>query len=133
MARMFLKEGNVIEQQYRGQDAKMFKVEEPGPFTDLPIVLLVNQGTASAAEIFAGALQGQKRAIVVGTRTYGKDTIQLVFNLSDGSSLHVTAAQWWVPGLPTRIGENGLQPDILVGEGEDENATLQKAIEILLR
>jgi carboxyl-terminal processing protease len=61
------------------------------------MVVLVNRGTASAAEIFAGAIQGQGRAQIVGTRTYGKDTIQLIFSLSDGSSLHVTAAQWWVP------------------------------------
>lgn len=133
LARMFLEEGSIIEQQYHGQDAKVFKVEKPGPYFDLPVVLLVNRGTASAAEIFAGALQGQKRAIVVGTRTYGKDTIQLVFNLADGSSLHVTAAQWWVPGLPAKIGENGLQPEILVDEREDENVALQKAIETILK
>lgn len=131
-ARMFLQKGSVIEQQYRGQDVKVFQVEKPGSFVDLPVVLLVNQGTASAAEIFAGALKGQKRALVVGSRTFGKDTIQLVFDLSDGSSLHVTAAQWWVPGLSPKIGENGLQPDILVNEGEDANTGLQRAIETIL-
>ncbi len=132
-ARMFLRGGSVIEQQYRGQEVKVFRVEKPGPFVDLPIVLLVNQGTASAAEIFAGALQGQKRAPIVGTRTYGKDTIQLVFDLSDGSSLHVTAAQWWVPGLTPKIGENGIQPDVPVNGGGDDNTVLQKAIETVLQ
>jgi carboxyl-terminal processing protease len=131
-ARLFLAEGTVIEQQYRGQDVKVFEVEEPGPFANLPVVLLVNRGTASAAEIFAGALQGQNRAPLVGTRTYGKDSIQLVFNLSDGSSLHVTAAQWWVPGLSPEIGENGLQPDVPVDENADANTGLQKAIETIL-
>lgn len=132
-ARLFLKQGTVIEQQYRDQDVKVFKVEEPGPFADLPVILLVNRGTASASEIFAGALQGQKRALLVGTRTFGKDTIQLVFNLSDGSSLHVTAAKWWVPGLAPEIGQNGLQPDIAVDENADSNVSLQKAIETILK
>ncbi len=88
---------------------------------------------ASAAEIFAGALQGQKRASLVGTRTYGKDTIQLVFNLSDGSSLHVTAAHWWVPGMTERITGKGMQPEVAVDENGDDNQFVQKAVETILK
>lgn len=132
-ARLFLKNGIVIQQQYRGKDIKTFNVEKPGALSDIPLVILVNKGTASAAEIFTGALQGQKRAMVVGTRTYGKDTIQLVFSLADGSSLHVTAAQWWVPGLKPTIGGNGLQPDVEVDQNSDPNAALQVAIQTVLR
>ena len=132
-ARLFLKNGVVIEEQYRDQPVKPFKVEKDGPLADLPVVILVNRGTASAAEIFAGAIKGQGRAPIIGTRTFGKDTIQLVFSLSDGSSLHVTAAHWWVPGLEPKIGGNGIQPDVPMEEGADENLYLQKAIETVLR
>ncbi len=132
-ARLFLKDGIVIQQQYRGKDIKTFTVEEPGPLSDIPLVILVNKGTASAAEIFTGALQGQKRALVVGTHTYGKDTIQLVFSLSDGSSLHVTAAQWWVPNLNLTIGGNGLQPDVEIDKNSDPNTALQMAIQTVLK
>jgi carboxyl-terminal processing protease len=131
-ARLFLREGIVIEQQYRGQSVKTYKVDQPGTFVDLPMVVLVNRGTASAAEIFAGAIQGQGRAQIVGTRTYGKDTIQLIFSLSDGSSLHVTAAQWWVPDLQLEIGKNGIQPDVAVAEDAEPNAALLKAVDTIL-
>jgi carboxyl-terminal processing protease len=133
MARLFLKDGTVIEEQYKDQPVKAYKVTKPGPFADLPIVIMVNRGTASAAEIFVGAIQGQKRAPVVGTRTYGKDTIQLVFSLSDGSSLHVTSAHWWIPGMAERITGEGLQPDHLIDEGADDIQALQKAVEVLLQ
>lgn len=132
-ARLFLKSGVVIEQKYRNKPVVAFKVEKEGPLADLPMVVLVNRGTASAAEIFAGAVQGQGRAPLVGTRTYGKDTIQLVFNLSDGSSLHVTSAHWWVPSLEPKIGGNGLQPDILLPDDASENQLMQAAIETVLK
>ena len=130
-ARLFLKDGIVIEQQYRNEPVVTYKVEEPGVYADLPLVILVNKGTASAAEILAGALQGQQRAKLVGSATYGKDSIQLVFDMEDGSSLHVTAARWWVPGLDIEIKGSGLKPDVLIPEGE-EGSMLQKAIEILI-
>ena len=117
-AGLFLPKCTIIEQQYRGKDVEAFENKTEGEFLDLPIVLLVNGGSASAAEIFAGAIQAQKRALLIGTNTYGKDTIQLVFDLSDGSSLHVTAAKWWVPGLGYTISENGLIPDVLLSPEE---------------
>jgi carboxyl-terminal processing protease len=132
-ARLFLKSGAIIEQQYRGQPVKTFTVEEEGPLTDLPMVVLTNRGTASAAEIFAGAMKGQNRALLVGARTYGKDTIQLVFSLSDGSSLHVTAAHWWVPGLEPKIGGTGIQPDVVVDEAASDTLAMQKAIETVMK
>ena len=117
-AGLFLPKCSIIEQQYRGKDSEIFENKTAGEYADLPIVLLVNKGSASAAEIFSGAIQAQKRALLIGTNTYGKDTIQLVFDLSDGSSLHVTAAKWWVPALGYTISENGLIPDILLSDEE---------------
>jgi carboxyl-terminal processing protease len=134
IARLFLTEGTVIEQQYRGQDVKAFKVDQAGKLADRPIAVLVNQHTASAAEIIAGALQEQKRAVIIGSTTYGKDSIQLVFDLDDGSSLHVTSAKWWVPGLQPPIGEGGLQPDILIpvdGAAGGDEALKAAAIALL--
>jgi carboxyl-terminal processing protease len=133
-ARLFLKDGVVIQQQYRNKPAETFTVDKPGPLVDLPLVVLVNHNTASAAEIIAGALQVHKRALLVGRPTYGKDTIQLVFDLKDGSSLHVTSARWWVPGLPGSLEGHGLQPDVLLPQGQDDDASMmQAAIQALTR
>lgn len=133
VARLFLKDGIVIEQQYRGQEVKSYRVERPGPLADIPLVVLVNQHTASAAEIIAGAIQANRRASLIGTPTLGKDTIQLVFDLNDGSSLHVTAAHWWVPGLKISLAENGLQPNILltIEQDQTDGRAIQLAIQEL--
>jgi carboxyl-terminal processing protease len=96
-------------------------------------VILVNGGTASAAEILAGSLQSHGRALLVGSSTYGKNSIQLVFDLQDGSSLHVTAARWWLPGQEMSALEKGLQPDIDVPTPTSEaDPALSTAIQVLL-
>lgn len=131
-ARLFLQEGVIIQQQYRNRGVETFRVQDPGPFADVPLVILVNQSTASAAEIIAGALQSHQRAVLVGSPTFGKDTVQLVFDLEDGSSLHVTAGRWWIPELPVSELQNGLQPDVvLLAEDENPNAALAAASQIL--
>ncbi len=134
VARLFLQDGVVIEQQYQGQDVETFRVVRPGPLAELPVALLINQHTASAAEIVAGSLKSHERAILIGTPTLGKDTIQLVFDLMDESSMHVTAARWWVPGLNPPVGENGVQPDIEVESNHEDSGpdpAIQTAIDIL--
>lgn len=132
IARLFLNDGIVIEQQYRDEPIEAFEVDTPGEFFDSPLVVLINHNTASAAEIIAGALQAHSRAALVGAPTYGKDTIQLIFDLRDGSSLHVTAAQWWVPGLAAPLGEVGLQPDFSVAAYDTPgDAFILTAIEVL--
>jgi len=135
VARLFLTEGEIITRQYRGQEAETYAVDQPGPLAELPLVVVVNHGCASAAEIIAGALQARGRARLVGAPTFGKDSIQLVFTLSDQSSLHITAAQWWVPGLQYEISANGLQPDIQVEPPANADAgdtTLQAAVQAVL-
>ncbi len=136
IVRLFLSDGIVMEHQYRGKDVEVFRVDRRGPFSELPLVVLVNENTASAAEIVAGALQANHRAQIIGASTFGKDTIQLVFELEDGSSMHVTAARWWIPGLVPPIGEFGLQPDILVKDSLDPkqyDSAMKIAAELLFR
>lgn len=136
VARLFLKDGEVITRQYRGQQSETYPVSEPGALVDLPLVVLINHGSASAAEIIAGAIQAQQRAPLVGAPSFGKDSIQLVFTLSDESSLHITAARWWVPGLAYAIAGEGLQPDIPVQppSAEDQtDAALQAAVQAVLK
>lgn len=136
VARLFLNEGVVIEQQYRGQNVETFRVSQPGTLADLPMVILINQHTASAAEIVAGSLKYHQRAKLIGVPTLGKDTIQLVFDLRDESSLHVTAAQWWVPGLDPPVSENGVQPDIFLDsnlEGSLPDPAIGSAKQILFK
>lgn len=119
VAKLFLSKSIIIEQQYRDQPIEQYKTNQVGPLTSIPLVVLVNQNTASAAEIISGALQAQKRAKLIGVPTYGKNTIQLVFQLLDGSSMNVTSAHWWVPGLDTPRPGQGIQPDITILEPND--------------
>ena len=117
-ARLFLTDGVVIQQQFKGEPVLTHEVERPGSLAGLPLVVWVNHSTASAAEICAGALQAHGRAPLIGSPTFGKDAIQLVFELEDGSSIQVTAAKWWFPKLAFPNGENGLQPDLPVSEND---------------
>jgi len=133
-ARLFLNEGIILEQRYRNSDIESYRVEQPGPFTEIPLAILINHNTASAAEIIAGVLQVHDRAQVIGSPTFGKDTIQLVFDLQDGSSLHVTAAEWWIPGLEPPIHGHGIQPDFPVEPEASERGSspeLQAVIRLL--
>lgn len=126
IARMFLENGVVINQTYRGDVERSFIVEEPGPYIDLPLVLLINQHTASAAEIVAGALTAHQRASLIGTATHGKTSIQFIFELQDGSSVNITGGNWSVPGVTFP-----LQPDFEVGDDPDGVILLQTALDVL--
>jgi carboxyl-terminal processing protease len=129
-ARLFLKDGIILQQQYRGQDVETFRIRKPGSLSDLTLVVLINHNTASSAEIIAGSLQSHGRATLIGENSYGKDSIQLVFDLDDGSSIHVTAAKWWIPDQIPPIGEGGLIPDIPVSQTEDQmDMILNAAVE----
>ena len=129
-ARLFLKDGIILQQQYRGQDVETFRIRKPGSLSDLTLVVLINHNTASSAEIIAGSLQSHGRALLIGENSYGKDSIQLVFDLDDGSSIHVTAAKWWIPDLIPPIGEGGLLPEIPVTQTDDQmDMILNAAVE----
>ena len=97
---------------------------------DLPLVLLVNESTASAAEIFSGAVKDYGIATLVGTITYGKGIVQNTYKLSDGSALKITAAKYFTPN-GNNIHEVGIEPDIVVENDGEDDAQLARAIEIL--
>jgi carboxyl-terminal processing protease len=133
ITKLFLENGSILEQQYRGKKVETFDVKSPGQFFDLPLILLINHNTASAAEIVAGAIQVDNRALLVGQPTFGKDSIQLIFNLQDDSSLQVTAAKWWIPGLSPALTDIGLQPDIAINPDDSgEDLVMRAAIQSLL-
>ena len=134
LAELFLlKDQVIIHEQAKGEEVKIVTTNRNGKFEDLPIIFIVNENTASAAEIFAGAIQSNERALLVGEQTYGKNTIQLVYNLSDESSFRVTNANWWFPAIGTFTREFGLLPDIEFADLDSMDAIVMKtAIEELL-
>lgn len=89
---------------------------ESGP-SSLPLIVLVDGRTASAAEIVAGSLRDYDRALVVGSDTFGKGSVQRIFDFQDGASLRVTVAEWFTPSKG-RIQDEGIRPDVLVNSGE---------------
>ncbi|MHB0987769.1 MAG: S41 family peptidase [Bellilinea sp.] len=112
VVKLFAKAGSTIIAQHQPDRAdQVTRTLTNGKYADLPLLILVNQNTASSAEIVAGALQAQGRASIIGKQTYGKDTIQLVFDLTDGSSIHVTSARWSLPSNPAFASGAGIVPD----------------------
>jgi carboxyl-terminal processing protease len=114
-------EGKVVAEKRRGGEQRDFSAETSGAARDMPLVVLVNGGTASASEIVAGAIQDKGRGVLLGTKTYGKGSVQNVIPLSDGSSLHVTVAEWLTPNGRQITGQ-GLQPEVVVELSGDDAA-----------
>jgi carboxyl-terminal processing protease len=136
----FLSGGNVVLEQDAQGNRRSIPVERGGIATDIPIVVLINRGTASGAEIFAGAMQDYQRGSLVGETTFGTGTVLSTFSLSDGSAMLLGTSQWLTPE-GRQIWRVGIAPDeelpmplnVLPPEdfGASEDVQLLRAVEML--
>jgi carboxyl-terminal processing protease len=112
---LFLEAGRLIvyTQGRSERDRVSYRASGDSPYADLPLAILVNVGSASAAEIVAGALQDQRRAVLIGEPTFGKGSVQSVYPLDEGSALRLTTAKYYTPSERVIHG-NGIEPDIAV-------------------
>ena len=136
VADVFLSSGVVLYERSSTFDLNQEHRSDSGDLgEDIPLVVLVNAGSASASEIVAGAIQDRERGILIGETTFGKGSVQQTHTLSDGSELRVTIARWYTPDEQS-IDGNGIEPDITVVTPEDlggeDDPQLQRALEYLL-
>jgi carboxyl-terminal processing protease len=120
---LFLESGLIVytEGRIEAQKQKYF-AQKDGTWTDFPIVVLVNGGSASASEIVAGALQDHKRAVVLGTKTFGKGSVQTILPLDDSSALRLTTARYFTPAGRS-IQATGIVPDIVLDNAPADGKT----------
>ena len=135
VADLFLPEGVILYQRDSDGDEEVFESDDGDVAERIPLVVLVNAGSASASEIVAGAVKDRERGTLIGETTFGKGSVQQTHTLSDGSELRVTIARWYTPD-DNSIDDQGIAPDIDVVTpdefGGDADTQLQKAIEYIL-
>src|SRR5262249_45446040 len=112
----FLATGGIYPMRHRGQIIEDLKAHPGGAFADLPVVVLVNEWSASASELLVGALQDNKRATVVGANTFGKGSVQSILPLPSGAGLKLTTARYYTPSGHA-IQADGIHPDVVIEPG----------------
>ena len=128
--------GTVVRQEFADGNVEPLAADHEGKLLKIPLTVLVNAGSASASEIFAGAIQDANRAKIVGEKTFGKGTVQDVVDFAGGSGLHITIAKWLTPRGKS-ISAVGITPDFIIEfpqqdqEEQKEDPQLDKALEII--
>lgn len=124
MANLFLQDAKIVNIYFLNGKERIFYANKNALFPTLPLVILTARDTASSAEIFAGAIKDNKRGIIIGQNTFGKNSVQGVFPKKDGTAEIITVAKYYPP-LGEDIEKIGLRPNIAVG---NENEIMEKAI-----
>lgn len=134
IASEFLSGGNSVVLEETSYDRRSLDVSREGKFLDVPVIVLINKGSASASEIVAGALKDHQKGKLVGETSYGKGTIQQAEDFGNGAGIHITVAKWLTPN-GTWVNEKGLTPDVNVpfNSSDKTDKQLEKAIEELLQ
>ncbi len=129
LTNLFVGEGVIVSQKGRESEEK-FTARRGKKATDAPLVVLINGGSASASEIVSGALQDHNRAIIVGEKSFGKGSVQMILPIEDGEGLKLTTARYYLPSGRS-IQASGLVPDVVVAAGKvptsEENLHIKEA------
>lgn len=132
----FLDEGTVLVQRFGNGQERIYESSDAGLAQDIPIVVLIDEGSASASEVLAGAIRDRGRGILIGQSSFGKGTVQTWHTLSNQGGVRITIAEWLTPG-ELSIHENGLDPDYFIplpdptSPDHFEDTQLQAAIDYL--
>ncbi len=134
IASEFLSSGIIVQQEQANGFKETYSVDRQGQLLSQPLAVLINEGSASASEIVAGSLRDYQRAEIVGTKSFGKGTIQEAEDLPGGAGLHITTARWLLPSGES-VDEIGLKPDIEIKDNPETETDeeLDKAVETLLK
>ncbi len=120
----------IVYTEGRRQPRQEFKADSTAPYAGIPMVILINHGSASGSEIFAGCLQDYHRAVIMGSESFGKGSVQSVIPLADGSGLRLTTAKYYTPSGRTfhrdeKTGKGGILPDISIEVSREIEIKLQ--------
>lgn len=130
IASTFAPKGVMVSQEYANGKRDDSISNKDGELLGKPVVVLINESSASASEILAGALKVSGGATLVGQKSFGKNTVQQAYQLNQGTSVHITAAHWLLPN-GERIPDDGMLPDVVVESGETNDTQKDRALEIL--
>ncbi len=127
----FIDQGLIVSVRGRAEDQSTeYYASKKGNFQTYPLVVLVNKGSASASEVVAEALQDDKRAVILGTKTFGKGSVQTIIRLDDGSGLKLTTAKFYAPSGRS-ISQVGVAPDVVIENDKAKDTQLERAEELI--